>query len=156
LAGLVEDVLLPFLKMKRNYRGKVIERLVPLFPCYLFVFFDLKSAQHSIRRTFGVIDLISAGNELLEVDRSIVAAIRQRGVVEMPLTLCRGQHVQVIEGPMRGLVAVFERFLPGSERVALLLNAMGITSVRVTLPSSQVTPLAVAIMCAATSAATSY
>jgi transcription antitermination factor NusG len=92
----------------------------------------------------------------LEVDRSIVAAIRQRGVVEMPLTLCRGQHVQVIEGPMRGLVAVFERFLPGSERVALLLNAMGITSVRVTLPSSQVTPLAVAIMCAATSAATSY
>jgi hypothetical protein len=59
LAGLVEDVLLPFLKMKRNYRGKVIERLVPLFPCYLFVFFDLKSAQHSIRRTFGVIDLIS-------------------------------------------------------------------------------------------------
>jgi hypothetical protein len=29
---------------------------------------------------------------------------------------------------MRGLVAVFERYLPGSERVALLLNAMGITT----------------------------
>jgi transcription antitermination factor NusG len=108
----------------------------------MFGLFDLESAYHRIMRTAGVVGFVCAGEEPSAVDSSIVEEIRRRGrngIVELPEETFRaGQTVQVINGTLRGLNGVFERYLSGTDRVALLLNELGGANVRVILPPSQI------------------
>jgi hypothetical protein len=45
----------------------------------------------------------------------------------------------VVEGPFRGFEAIFERYLSGAERIAILLSAIDAEGLRVVLPASAVT-----------------
>ena len=47
-----------------------------------------------------------------------------------------GQAVRVVDGPFRGFEAIFERYLSGAERVAILLSTIENTGPRVVLPAS--------------------
>jgi len=86
-----------------------------------------------------VVDLVSAGGEPLEVDEYIIAEIKKRttnGIVELPQeTLRTGDAVELIDGPLRGLRGVCERYLSGPERVTLLVTLIGATNVRVIAPT---------------------
>ena len=46
------------------------------------------------------------------------------------------QKIRIIDGPFRDIEAIFDRYLSGSERVAILLDAIGASTIRVVLPSS--------------------
>jgi transcription antitermination factor NusG len=50
----------------------------------------------------------------------------------------KGERVRVAEGPFRGFEAIFERYLSGAERVAILLSTVEANGLRVVLPSSTV------------------
>jgi transcription antitermination factor NusG len=50
-----------------------------------------------------------------------------------------GERVRVVQGPFRGFEAIFERYLSGAERIAILLNAIDSKGLRVVLPASAVT-----------------
>jgi transcriptional antiterminator RfaH len=84
--------------------------------------------------------VVAIGGEPVVVPISIVEEIRHRGVdgvVELPQRkLDPGQKIRVIDGPFRDLEAIFDRYLSGSERVAILLDAIGASTIRVVLPSS--------------------
>ncbi len=142
LSAFASDLFLPLLKAKVPRWGRLAQSIGPLFPCYLFARFDLQARYFDVRYLRGVRGLVSAGSEALAVPQIIVEEVRHRavnGVVEItPVPLSPGERVAVVNGPFRGLEAIFERYLSGAERAAILLNAIGTTGVRMVLPAAAV------------------
>ena len=140
----IPNCFLPFLMTRFDPRNNSAAKIVPLFPCYVFAFFDLETQYHKVQRTPGVNGVVCAGGEPSEVDESIVEEIKNRGpngVVELPRkTLEAGQSVNILSGPLRGISAVFERYLSGAERAALLVNFISGASVKLILPVALVEP----------------
>jgi transcription antitermination factor NusG len=78
----------------------------------------------------------------LAVPVEVIDEIKQRGadgVIRLqPETFNPGERVRVVEGRLRGFEAIFERYLSGAERVALLLATVEANGVRVILSASSV------------------
>jgi transcriptional antiterminator RfaH len=142
IAPLAHEVFLPLLKARAPRWGRMAETIGPLFPCYVFARFDLKQRYFEIKYMAGVRGIVSAGSDPLAVPGSIITEIRRRGIddiVEIPdKPLGAGEKVVIMEGPFRGFEAIFERYLSGSERVAILLSAVEATGLRVVLSSAAV------------------
>lgn len=136
-SSFVQDVYLPLLKTKRRGLGRLIERIEPLFPCYLFSRFSLNEAHYRLMHSPGVIGIVCLGAEACEVDPLIVENIKSREanglIVINPKRFRPQQRVTIREGPLRGIEAVFERYLSGSERVAVLMDSIGRGNVRAIL-----------------------
>jgi transcriptional antiterminator RfaH len=101
----------------------------PLFPGYLFARFCPAAYLHLIQYARGVRRVVSAGETPLPVDEEIIRAIQLRigeeGYVRIePKPLQPGDRVIVHEGPLQGLMGIFERELSDRERVMLLLEAI--------------------------------
>jgi transcriptional antiterminator RfaH len=143
LSALVPEVFLPLLRARTPRWGRMSMSVGPLFPCYVFARFDLVARYFDVKYLPGVRGLVSAGNDPLAVPPAIIGEIRRRGnddVIEIPdQPLDNGQRVKVVEGPFRGFEAIFERYLSGAERVAILLSAVETNGLRVVLPASAVT-----------------
>ena len=116
-----------------------------LVPLLSFAQIDLETEYHFVQRTPGVVGLLCAGGEPSEVDESVIEEIRKRGtngIVEVPQgTFSSGESVSVVSGPLRGISAIFERYMSGSQRAALLLDLIGGASVRTILPCALIAPL---------------
>src|SRR5579885_2928056 len=142
LRNTVLQTFLPLLRTRRVQWGKTVDAIVPLFPCYLFAYLTLSEHRFTVARTIGVVGLVCAGSQPCVVDEAIVRQIRERtknGAVELSDdTYCALQPVQVVRGPLRGLAAAFERYMSGTDRVALILNAVGGASVRIILPQTPI------------------
>jgi transcriptional antiterminator RfaH len=143
LSKTLPEVFLPMLRTRLRFWGKLIWSVVPLFPRYVFARFDLETYYFAVRYTPGVQRLVSAGTDPLVVPKPIVDEIRAReinGVVQIQAKpLARGESVEIVEGPFSGFKAVFERYLSGAERVAILLSSVETSGLRVVLPASFVT-----------------
>jgi transcriptional antiterminator RfaH len=91
----------------------------------------------------GVQGLVCAGNEPVAVPLRVVEEIRRRGVNGVvkieEKDFDNGERLRVVEGPFRGFEAIFERYLSGAERIAILLSAIEAQGLRVVLPASAVT-----------------
>jgi transcriptional antiterminator RfaH len=138
------EVLLPLMKFRVRRWSKMVETVAPLFPCYLFVLLDPERDYTRIRFTRGVRELVCFGSYPALVPEWIIEGLKQRcahGPVELPKRrLSAGESVVVVDGPLRELEGIFEQYLSGAERVAILLMLMGGT--RVVLPASKVVSLA--------------
>jgi transcriptional antiterminator RfaH len=140
LANVVPEVFLPMLKAKAPRWGRLVVSVAPLFPCYVFARFDLQRQYFDVKYMAGVRAIVSAGTDPLAVPAAIVSDIRSRGiddVIEIPdKPFGIGERVVVVEGPFRGFEAIFQRYLSGAERVAILLSAVESGGLRVVLPAS--------------------
>ena len=140
LADRLAEVFLPMLRARMPRWGRLTMSVAPLFPCYLFARLDLQSDYFTVKYLAGVSGLVSAGADPIVVPPAIITEIRARGiddVVEIhedPFD--SGQAVRVVEGPFRGFEAIFERYLSGAERVAILLSTIEQTGPRVVLPAT--------------------
>ncbi len=127
-AGL--DVMNPKIKQRRYVRRKLTDTISPLFPCYVFVRFDLEYDYRKVRYTRGVRRVVGTGEMPDVVPDAIVESIRQKmkdGPVEIkPSEFEPGDEVYIKGGPMEGFAAVFEREIKGSERVSILLRAVNV------------------------------
>ena len=115
-------------KLKRNKWVKVVE---PLFPRYLFIQVD--PDQHSlapVRSTVGVAGLVRFGQQLRPVPDTVIAFLRQ---AENPETHQHhadewphrsGDEVEVLEGPFKGLSAIFQA-ATSEDRALLLIDLLG-------------------------------
>jgi transcriptional antiterminator RfaH len=143
LATTLPEIFLPLLEARVPRWGKLVWSIAPLFPCYVFARFDLHAHYFDIRYMAGVQGLVSAGNDPLSVPSFVIEEIRRRGVngVVKLEERCfdNGERVRVVDGPFRGFEAIFERYLSGAERVAILLNALDTKGLRVVLARSSVT-----------------
>jgi transcriptional antiterminator RfaH len=113
-------------------RGKVwfIEAL---FPSYMFARFDHSVWMRGVKHANHVIGIVGFGGKPVPVGDFVIEALRK----EMKGTEMRevqhgvkvGDTVEVAEGPMRGLKGIVESMATGAERVRILLEFLGRTSV---------------------------
>lgn len=123
------EVLNPKIKRKKFVRGRYIEALEELFPCYIFSRFELDLYYHTIKYTRGVRRIVgdSLGSPYV-VDEAIIRAIESRmidGFVSLqPQRFSPGEKVVIQEGPLKGLEGIFLEEVRPRERVLILLNAI--------------------------------
>jgi len=142
LAVMLPEVFLPLLEAKTPRWGKMAWTTGPLFPGYLFARFELHARYFDVKYLPGVHGFVSAGMDPLAVPEAVIEEIRRRGVggvikIEEPV-MGSGDKVRVVEGPFRGFEAIFERYLSGAERVAILLSTIEASGIRMVLPASSV------------------
>jgi transcriptional antiterminator RfaH len=140
LSAILPEVLLPMLQARIPRWGKMAWSIMPLFPCYVFARFDLGTRYFDVKYMSGVQGIVSAGSDPVAVPVPVVEEIKRRGVNGVvkiePHEFDNGERVRVLTGPFRGFEAIFERYLSGAERVAILLSAVEASGIRVVLPSS--------------------
>jgi len=140
----LQELFLPLLKTRVRRWQRLVEAIVPLFPCYLFAFFDAELDYRRVRYTHGVRQVLHTSEELLAVPNSLIELLKNRcigGVLEIRQpSLGQGQRVQIVEGPFHGFDAIFEGYLPGRERVRILLSTVAGSGPRLVLPASSLAP----------------
>jgi transcriptional antiterminator RfaH len=122
------ETFCPQLKQMKLIRRRRQEVIRPLFPGYLFARFDGEIQYRAVNYAAGVQRVVAWGTEPAIVDDGLIASIRARlrdgCVIVPPALLIPGQHVRILEGPLQGLDAVFERELSDEQRVIVLLQAL--------------------------------
>jgi transcriptional antiterminator RfaH len=141
LQHVVKRTLLPLGKTQVRQRYRTFQRVGPIFPCYIFAFFSLGHAARQIRYTPGVRDVVRFGEQAAIVPVWVINELIDR-CAEGPVELSKpgfshGALVKVVGGPFRDLHAVFDGYLDGTERVAVLLSVMKAER-RVAMPASMV------------------
>ena len=125
------ETYLPRLRRRVLRGARWADRVVALFPRYIFLRLDLRTqALGPIRSTRGVAGLVKFGDEAAIVPDGVVASLRGRADPETGLHRLaderprRGTPVSVIDGPLAGLEGIFERDT-GEERAVILLSLLG-------------------------------
>jgi transcriptional antiterminator RfaH len=141
LQHVVESTLLPLGNTQVRQRDRTFQRIAPIFPCYLFAFFDLARTARQIRYTPGVRDIVRFGEEAAVVPvwviDELVARCAQGPDDLLKPAFSKGTPVKLLRGPFRELHAVFDGYLSGAERVAVLLSIMNAER-RVVMPAGMV------------------
>jgi transcriptional antiterminator RfaH len=132
---------LPRYQRTRRHARKTETVTRPLFPRYLFVGLDLaRDRWRAIQSTFGVSNLIFAGETPLAMPEGIVDQIRAResgdGFVTLglPAGIGPGSRVRLIDGIFADSKGVLER-IAEDRRVTILLELLG-RQVRVNVPAA--------------------
>jgi transcriptional antiterminator RfaH len=135
------ETFLPLLKAPLPVFGRMAWVRTALFPCYMFARFT-NDTVHKVKNTRGVREIVSSSDDFSAVPENVVDDLMKRcvdGVIELPAKRFEAnQLVKVTSGVFRGWDAVFERYLSGSERVAILLHAVEATRVRLVLSAQSV------------------
>lgn len=134
------NVYSPRLGVSSLRRGQRYERVVPLFPRYIFVsLLEGEQALAPIRSTVGVSSIVGFGARFARVPHQVVCGLQARedsetGLHSMRLHRLprRGSSVRVTAGPLDGLEGIFECEC-GADRVVVLLDLLG-RSTRVQMP----------------------
>ena len=137
----VDQILLPLAKTQVRQRDRTFQRISPVFPCYLFARFDLAHMARQIRYTPGVSSIVRFGEHAAVVPDCVIDELISRcseGPVDLEKpTLALGAPVTVVDGPFHEFQAVFDGYLSGTERVAVLLKIMNAKR-RVVMPARMV------------------
>ena len=120
-------------------------KMKPYFPGYLFIRANLDVIGTSVlKRLPGAIGLVDFGGELTYVTDDLLYAIRcqvdqANGIEREPLMgLKSGDMVTIQAGPFAGYHAIFDTYLPGHERVRVLLQMLRDRQVGLELSVGQV------------------
>ena len=127
------EVFHPRLRIERATRRGLVRTVEPLFPCYVFVRCCLDHQADDIRYTYGVSSLVHFGGNVPAVSEQVVEELRQCFESEEPFPaqdpLHVGSEVTVAEGSFLGSRGIVIRMLPARQRVQILLDFLGRTTV---------------------------
>jgi transcriptional antiterminator RfaH len=125
-------VYFPRVQQKALRRGKLVERVVSLFPRYLFV--QLDTAWQSlapVRSTVGITNVVRFGTEYTVVADGVISNLKSHedpssGLHSLAISpwFKSGDSVRIATGTLAGLEGVFE-FKDGNQRVTIFLNLLG-------------------------------
>jgi transcriptional antiterminator RfaH len=114
----------------------------PFFPCYLFVKTDFREMGLSqLRWIPGLRRIVAFDDQPMPVSDEVIDLIRDKledvnSTGGWPThTFQPGDAVRITQGPLQGMLAVFEKPTTPAERVQVLLNFLGQAS-RLWLPSA--------------------
>lgn len=118
------ETYLPLMEVERLQRGKLLRKMEPLFPRYLFLHLEEGNDNWGpIRSTLGIAGMVRFGLAYATVSDAVIEVIRER-TQEVKKTLFEtGDSVQVVSGPLVGLEGVFE-IADGEQRSFVLLEFM--------------------------------
>jgi transcription elongation factor/antiterminator RfaH len=123
------ETYLPEIRVPQAQRGR--ERK-PFFPCYLFVKadFELVGLSH-LQGTPGLRRIVAFDDQPVSFDDEIIDLIRHKVDVINAAgglwghTFQPGDTIRIIDGPLQGMLAIFEGPNTPSERVQVLLTFLG-------------------------------
>ena len=126
------NMFLPLQNVTKRSAHKFVDRLVPLFPGYMFVELDTtQNAWRKVNSTLGVARIVSLGGTPTPIPSEIVNEFISRcdgdGVLCPTQVLEFGQDVQVLRGPFANFVAQVEEISP-DQRVWILIDLLGQSS----------------------------
>jgi len=126
------EAWLPRLSQSLPWRGQWRDRVVPLFPGYLFLAIDEgRQALAPVHSTLGVAGIVRFGASYAIVPDEIVRNLRLLANPETGLhclaptaRLAPGTQVRIVAGPFGGLEGIFQREA-GEDRAIVLLSVLG-------------------------------
>jgi transcriptional antiterminator RfaH len=123
------EVFAPKIQHKKWTERGCAAVIKSLFPSYFFAKFSPAIHLHAIRYGRGIRRVVSSGRWPASVPVEVIESIRSRvcesGFVHLSEKDWQpGDRVTVLQGPLRGFQAVFERELDDQKRVILLLDAI--------------------------------
>lgn len=125
-AGL--NAISPRVKSRRFRGSRLVEDVEPLYPCYMFAEFEIEKYWHMITYTRGVRYIVGKENPIA-VHEGIINAIVENTVegvvVPLPPDLSPGDRVRIKDGFLKNFYGMFKKELNGSQRVNILLEALG-------------------------------
>ena len=129
LAGI--DVFNPRLRYRKATRRGLVTFVESLFPCYLFVYCAL-SDMEEVKHTSGVSYIVHFGNRYPTIPEDVMQELKtsfgkrdEQLFLEVPEA---GEEVTITERALYGLQAIVLRVLPARERVQVLLDMLGRTT----------------------------
>jgi len=136
----------PRLLQSMPSRGRWRERVVPLFPGYLFLRLDEgRQPLAPVQSTLGVASAVRFGPSYAIVPDAVIRDLRARANPEtglhrlnLPTRLAAGTPIRIHAGPFEGLEGIFQRET-GSDRAIVLLCVLGQTA-SVGVPVGNVVP----------------
>lgn len=124
------EVMHPKVKRKKYLKYKLMEVEEELFPSYIFTKLDPYKHTHMVKYTRGVNRFVgdTSGFPYI-VDESIIEFLKSRMnegffSLEHP-KFTKGGRVEINQGPFNGLQGILLDELKASERVLILLDAIG-------------------------------
>jgi transcriptional antiterminator RfaH len=118
------ETWLPMITMEKLRRGRLAEVTEPMFSRYLFIRLDTEQTNWApIRSTLGVSRLVSFGNRPAPIADNLIQALRQMPDRPPERLLQAGQTVRMIDGPLKGLEAVYQQ-ADGELRAMVLVDLM--------------------------------
>lgn len=128
-AGNVETFTPKIKKRRFNpFTGAPIYESKPLFPRYIFARFDAVYLLSKVSFTRGVHRVVSFGAGPVPISDEIItfikSQVRENGFVELGQKFKRGDDVVIKDGPLSGLLGIFEREINDTDRVMILLKAI--------------------------------
>jgi transcriptional antiterminator RfaH len=110
----------------------LVRSIEPLFPCYVFIRCLIEQHVSEIRYVPGISSLVHFGQRIPVVPDSVIEELRQCFESEEPLPveehLGAGAEVTVADGAFMGSHGVVVRVLPAKQRVQILLDFLGRTT----------------------------
>jgi transcriptional antiterminator RfaH len=130
LSGQEIAVFLPMLETFGYLHGKMVLKIKPMFPSYLFAKLDIQVAYYRVKWTRGVNKILGIGGDPIPVSERVISTLRQRtgenNVVKLDDGLEEGSMVQFTSGPFKDLVGVFDKQMSDGGRVRILLSLIGV------------------------------
>ena len=110
-------------------RGVARHASKPLFVGYFFARFCPEVALEAVRRSRGVLQVVSSGRNPLPVNEDVIREIRGRVDADGYIRIRRralmpGDLVSIEEGPFQGMMGRVERELDDRKRVAILMETL--------------------------------
>jgi len=124
------ETFLPLLETYQYSNGKMVPKIKPLFPNYLFARLDLEVDYYKVKWTRGVNRILGSGNEAVPISGKVIQAIKERSgkdnLIKLEDELKEGDVVQVNSGPFKSLRGVFQKMMSSKGRVRILLSLIGV------------------------------
>jgi transcriptional antiterminator RfaH len=123
------EVFNPRLRLERATRRGLVRVVEPLFPGYVFVRCQLSEQYDGIRHVTGISSLVHFGHRIPTIADEVIEELRQCFEFDEPMgveeRLDPGTEVVVGDGPFMGARGLVVRALPGRQRVQILLDFLG-------------------------------
>ncbi len=124
------EVFLPLLEAFQDFHGRIVQKIKPLFPNYLFAKLDIDLHYYKVKWTRGVNKILGNGGEPIPMSEKVIQTIKDRmgenNLVKLDEGLEAGTIVQFTSGPFKDLMGVFDRRMSDGKRVRVLLSLIGV------------------------------
>ena len=124
------EPFLPLLGTNQYSNGKVVDRIKPLFPNYLFARMNLGLHYYKVKYTRGVSKILGNGEGPIPISERVITTIRERmgedNLVKLEDEFKDGDVVEVTSGPFKDLRGLFQKKMSGKGRVKILLSLIGV------------------------------
>ena len=124
------EIFLPLLETHQYCSGKMVQRIKPLFPNYLFARLDLKLHYYKVKWTRGVSKILGTGDGPIPISGKVIQTIREKvgkdNLVKLEEEWKEGDIVQITSGPFKELMGIFQEKMSDNGRVRILLGLIGV------------------------------